>query len=111
MKTIARLALALAAAVTVATPAGAALNPPICINARLIDRQTVVDTRTIQFHMKDHKVYQTTLKGNCMSLRFNGYVFVTPMDEICNGQSIRVLKTDQICVMGPLELQERGHHA
>jgi hypothetical protein len=109
MKAATKLALALAATAALATPASAAaLNPPICINALLVDKQTVVDTRTIQFHTKDHKVYQTTLKANCMSLRFNGYIFVTWMDEICNGQSIRVLRTNEICVMG--QLQELGQH-
>jgi hypothetical protein len=111
MKTFATLAVLLAAGATLAAPASAALSPPTCINARLIDKSNVVDTRTIRFTMKDHKVYQTTLKGNCMTLKFFGYVFVTPMDEVCDGQSIRVLKTDQVCVMGPLELQERGQHA
>ncbi|HUO87649.1 MAG TPA: hypothetical protein VMU08_00630 [Rhizomicrobium sp.] len=110
MKRFATLAVLLAASAAFVTPAGAALNPPTCINARLIDKSNVVDTHIIRFTMKDHKVYQTKLKGNCMSLKFFGYVFVTPTDEVCNGQSIRVLKTDQVCVLGPLELQERGQH-
>jgi hypothetical protein len=110
MKTFATLVSALAMVAALASPAGAALSPPTCINARLIDNQTVVNTRTIQFHMKDQSTYQTTLKGNCMSLKFYGFVFVTPMDEICNGQAIRVLKTDQVCVMGPMELQQHSHH-
>jgi hypothetical protein len=109
MKTFATLAVVLAAGAALATPAAATLSPPICINTRLIDKSTVVDPHTIQFHMKDRSVFQTTLRGNCQSLRYYGWVFVTPMDQICNGQSIRVLKTDQVCVMGPMELQERGH--
>jgi hypothetical protein len=60
--------------------------------------------------MKDGKVFRSNLRTPCLGLKFNGFVYVTPMDEICGGsQSIRVLRTDQVCVLGPFEPDRIGH--
>ena len=106
-------ALAVLGAVLIA-PAVAAQSGhvPVCLQSDRIDRTTVVNPQKILFRLKDGQVYSSTLRTPCLGLRFNGFVYVTPMDEICGGsQSIRVLQTNQVCVLGPFEPERIGAHA
>ena len=93
-------------------PAGAQQHSPICLQSDRIDRTTVVNPQKILFRLKDGKVYSSKLRTPCLGLNFNGFVYVTPMDEICGGsQSIRVLQTNQVCVLGPFQPEQIGAHA
>jgi hypothetical protein len=86
-------------------------HSPTCIRSYEIDRTDVVNPQRILFRLKDGQVYASNLRTPCMGLKFNGFVYVTPMDEICGGsQSIRVLQTNQVCVLGAFEPVHIGQH-
>ena len=112
MKKLATLgALAVVGAALIA-PVAAAEHAPTCLQSDRIDRTSVVNPQKILFRLKDGRVYSSHLRTPCLGLRFNGFVYVTPMDEICGGsQSIRVLQTNQVCVLGPFEPERIGAHA
>jgi hypothetical protein len=114
MKKITILSALLAAGTALAAPAAQAQDvrpAPICLQSDRIDRTTVVNPKQINFRMKDGTVYRSDLRTPCAGLRFNGFVYVTPMDEICGAQSIRVLQTNQVCVLGNFMLEKAPHHA
>ena len=73
-----------------------------CLPTRNIDHTHVVDATTVQFVMKNGTVWQNTLPAPCPGLKFHGFSFVAHgTDEVCsNGQSIRVLVTQQVCLLG-----------
>lgn len=78
-----------------------AVAAPVCLKTYLIDSTKVVDAKTLDFKMTDGTVYRNALRTSCSGLRFNGFVYVTHMDEICdNMQSIRVLETHEVCLLG-----------
>ncbi len=111
MKKLATLG-ALAVLGALIAPLAAAEHAPICLQSSRIDRTSVVNPQKILFRLKDGTVYASHLRTPCLGLRFNGFVYVTPVDEICGGsQSIRVLQTDQVCVLGPFEPERIGAHA
>ena len=85
---------------------------PTCLQSDRIDRTDVINPKQIDFRMKDGTVYRSDLNTPCTGLRFNGFVYVTPMDEVCGGsQSIRVLQTNQVCLLGKFSLEKPAHHA
>lgn len=90
-----------AAGVANAQPATADKAGQVCIEAHEIDHTHVVDPRTILYYMRDGKIWQNTLKAPCRGLEFHGYEDLVHEDEICsNAQSIRVLVTGQVCLLG-----------
>jgi hypothetical protein len=107
-----RLALAVCLA---AIPAAAALAQPmpapspsnVCLRTIDIDHTSVPDTRTILFHMKDGQIWKNALVGDCPDLKFDGFEYVVRFsDEICgNLQSIRVLRSGAVCLLGPFTPQ------
>lgn len=98
MSKIQCLALVLACAVAAIAPASAG---SICLKTYLIDRTTVVDSKTIDFRMRDGTVYRNVLLSPCRGLNFDGFVYTVRADEICdNLQSIRVLRSGQVCLLG-----------
>ena len=98
MKTVKSLSLILAFAISAIVPATAA---PTCLYSYQIDRTKVVDAKTIDFRMRDGTVYRNVLQHSCTSLPFNGFVYVTRVDQICdNLQSIRVLQSHEVCLLG-----------
>jgi hypothetical protein len=98
--------LALAACMTVLCVAPACAQPApanVCLQTNDIDRTSVPDPRTILFHMKDGRIWKNALVRACPELRFNGFEYVSqPAGEICgNLQSIRVLHSGTVCLLGP----------
>jgi hypothetical protein len=74
---------------------------PVCLKTYFIQETKIVDAKTIDFKMRDGAVYRNALRTPCPGLRFNGFVYVTRLDEICdNVQSIRVLRTNEVCMLG-----------
>jgi hypothetical protein len=75
----------------------------VCLKINWIDHTRAPDDKTIVFYMKDHTAWTTHLAGTCPQLSFNGFSYVaTPPEDICgNLQSIRVIRTGAICMMGP----------
>lgn len=112
MKTAKSLSLILAFAFLPVVPATAA---PTCLYTYQIDRTRVVDAKTIDFRMRDGTVYRNVLRNSCISLPFNGFVYVTRVDQICdNLQSIRVLQSHEVCLLGtftrmPGATVDKGH--
>jgi hypothetical protein len=98
MKTFRNLSWGVACAVALAAQASAA---PVCLRTNLIQNTTIVDAKTIDFRMSDGTVYRNTLPSACEGLRFDGFVYRVRADEICdNTQSIRVLRSGQVCLLG-----------
>jgi hypothetical protein len=98
LKTTKSLPLVLALAFSSVVPATAA---PTCLYTYQIDRTRVVDQKTIDFRMRDGTVYRNVLRNSCTSLPFNGFVYTVATDQICdNVQSIRVLQSHEVCVLG-----------
>jgi hypothetical protein len=80
---------------------GAPPQAPVCLQTFLIDHTHVVDPKTILFYMRDGTVWRNALIGTCPGLMFNGFVYVTPENDICaKQQSIRVLVTRDVCMLG-----------
>ena len=106
MKSIAIAALlsAFATSTALAQPVSPSGPGNVCIRTDYIDRTKTPDDRTILFYMKDHKVYVTHLATMCPELRFNGFIYMpTPPEQICgNLQTIRVIRTGSVCMMGPI---------
>ena len=98
MKSLLRLGAMLVIAVSAIAPASAA---PICLWTYLIDRTKVVDSRTVDFRMRNGTVYRNVLRSQCSGLLFHGFVYVTHFDDICdNMQTIRVLESGEVCSLG-----------
>lgn len=101
MKNITAAIAAAAIAVCAALPALAAA--PVCLQTYRIDHTSVLDSKTIIFHMKDGKQWKNTLMNACPSLNFHGFIMNVRggSDEVCsNQQSIKVLESGNICMMG-----------
>ena len=101
-----------AAAITIALGApaladtgGAGPEKPggnVCLKTSMIDTTKVIDSRTLDFRMRDGTVWRNALVNACPSLNFNGFVYTTYYPEICgNLQSIRVLRSHEVCMLGP----------
>jgi hypothetical protein len=95
-----KFVVSLGSAVLASTAAYAA---PVCLQSHEIKDTKVTRERTIEFRMLDGSVWQNTLVNACPELRFNGFSYVaTPPDEICgNLQSIRVIRSGSVCLLGP----------
>lgn len=76
----------------------------VCLWTYLIDHTTTVDKSTILFHMRNGKIWKNTLVQPCPGLLFHGFAYVTRDGQICsNMQSIMVLETHQVCMLGAFE--------
>jgi hypothetical protein len=98
-------ASALVGALTLASanaqPASAPNAPPVCLRPNSIDHTHTTNASTIDFYMRDGKIYRNSLKGTCPGLLFHGFIYVVHGDEICsNMQSIRVIESGEICELG-----------
>ena len=110
MNKIAALAVLLGVGAATIAPAMAAST--VCLQTNLIDRTTVVNPKTILFRMKDGKVWRSDMRTACISLKFYGFAYVTHDDQICGGsQSIRVLNTNEVCVLGKFTPETVGQHS
>ena len=109
MKAIAKLVLLLALGAASVSPAAAA---PICLSTYYIDSTHVVNAKTILFRMKNGTVWRNTLRVPCSGLLFNGFSYTVHYPELCDDlQSIRVLQTHEVCVLGKFDVPsgQRGN--
>ncbi|MBV9330504.1 MAG: hypothetical protein JOZ55_03010 [Alphaproteobacteria bacterium] len=92
------ISTALAALCAVSGAQGA----PVCLESFQIRNTTIVDPRTILFHMNNGTTWRNTLKNACPDLTFHGFVYVLHgLDEVCdNAVAIRVLESGEICLLG-----------
>jgi hypothetical protein len=99
-------ALAVAALSAGLAPALAATT---CIDTRDIkDTQQADKGKALIFTMKNGTVYRNNLKGACPDLVFDGFVWVVrnPNNTVCdNMETIRVLKSGEICQIGTFDKQ------
>ena len=90
-----------AAAAALITPAQA-----LCVSEREIVNTTPSnDGKLLTLKMRDGRVLVNHLQGVCSDLKFNGFVWVLHgVNDICeNAQSIHVLQSGQICLLGRFE--------
>jgi hypothetical protein len=45
--------------------------------------------------------YRNVMTSRCSGLLFSGFAYRTPVNEICAHQAIRVLRSGQMCFLGP----------
>lgn len=100
------------AAASLAMAAAPALAATTCINTRDIKNQTVEGRgAALLFTMKDGTQYRNRLRGVCPDLMFNGFVWVirNPDQSVCdNMETIRVLRSGEICQIGEFEKVSRA---
>jgi hypothetical protein len=59
--------------------------------------------------LKNGVVWAGALRGSCPDIRFNGFSWEVAGGQVCeNMQSIRVLRSGQICTLGKLSPQAKG---
>jgi hypothetical protein len=94
---------ALAGALAGCVWSSSAAAAPVCLDTYRIDHTSVVDARTIVFHLKDGSAWRNDLKNACPALRFWGFVYAdrSGLNEICDNQSaVQVIKSGETCVLG-----------
>jgi len=76
--------------------------PRVCIRSSDIQNsQPANDEKSITFTMRNGDKWRNDLRGRCSGLRFNGFAWVLHSDDICdNQQTLRVLQTGSICMIG-----------
>lgn len=99
------LALQLAAAgQALAAPEQVSPDNNNCLWVRDIDHTSVVDSKTVLFHMRDHTVWKNTLPTACPALNFHGFVFHSNSERVCSGVTpITVLVTHEVCALGQFD--------
>ncbi|MBN9589646.1 MAG: hypothetical protein J0G99_11630 [Alphaproteobacteria bacterium] len=82
--------------------AAPAVAAPKCLKLRDIQGAKSDDGKILKFTLRDGRVLYNYLQGTCPTLKFNGFEWVIRgADEVCEGQqSLRVLQTNEICVLG-----------
>jgi hypothetical protein len=79
----------------------------VCINTQDISSSTPENHgASILFKMRDGSRWRNTLQGRCPDLDFNGFAWtVRNADQtVCeNEQSLRVLRSGQVCLLGKFE--------
>ena len=84
-----------------ATPASAR----VCLNTRDIVGSSSKDGKILDFTMRDGTLYRNHLQGVCSDLKYEGFVWVVHgPEEVCeNMQSLRVINSGQVCVLGKFD--------
>jgi len=87
--------------------AAASLSPALarttCLNVRNIKNTSVRDVSTIDFEMRDRKVYRNTLSSPCNQLKFSAFGYHARSGQICARQAIRLDKGGT-CMLGDFVL-------
>jgi hypothetical protein len=93
-----------ALALIAATAAPAAAN--MCVQSRDILSTNSKDGKLMTFRMRDGRVLVNHLQGVCSDLKFEGFVWVLHgTEDVCeNQQSLRVLRSGQICLLGKFDV-------
>ena len=111
MRTVFTPALLAASLFLSVAPAMAA--PAICIDTRNISNSEEQDHgKAILFKMRDGTQWRSTLQGACPDLAYNGYSWTirNPDNTVCeNVQSLRVLQSGEVCVLGKFEKIAPAH--
>jgi len=90
----------LAALCLICSPASAQAAAT-CLNVDQIQNSDSPDGKTLILKMKNGKVWESALKGNCSGIRFFGFSWSTFGGRVCDeGQLVRIPQTGQICGVG-----------
>jgi len=77
-----------------------------CLRTRDIVSTASKDGKTLVFKMRDGRTLVNHLQGICPNLKFEGFAWVIRggVDEVCeNAQSLRVLRSGEVCVLGKFD--------
>ena len=115
MKTILLSGVAAALLITAQTAFAQPGRAPICLPTRNIAQTSPSpDGTAITFRMTDGSVWRNDLRGRCPDLRWDGFSWTTsdPMEQVCeNEQTIRVIRSAEVCALGKFtQLEPAGHH-
>ena len=93
------------AAIAMTMVAGAAQAAPICLRTYdMLETQPAKDGASIVFKMRDGSAWRNDLHGSCPDLWFaTGFVWSVKNGDgtVCeNEQSLHVLRSAQICMLG-----------
>ena len=74
-------------------PSPVATGPAVdCISLRTIRSTTVIDNRTIDFHVSGRKAYRNTLPFQCPQLGYNqAFGYATSQSQLCSLDIITVI--------------------
>jgi hypothetical protein len=99
-----KVIIAISALIVASVSPAAAVN--MCVQSRDILSANSKDGKLMTFRMRDGRVLVNHLQGTCSDLRFEGFSWVLHgTDEVCeNQQSLRVLRSGQICVLGKFDV-------
>jgi len=91
-------------ALTVAAMSPAAAK--MCVQSRDIVSANSKDGKLMTFRMRDGRILVNHLQGVCSDLKFQGFSWVVHgTDDVCeNEQSLKVLRSGQICVLGKFDI-------
>ena len=97
------VAVASLAAIPFATAETTSKTNNVCLDADHIVSTTVVDDRTVLYHMRGNVIWKNTLPRPCPGLKFQqGFSEEIRSGFVCsNTQMIRVLRTGAVCSLGP----------
>jgi hypothetical protein len=99
-----KLLFGVTAAISLIAVSAPALAATVCLPTRSITNTTPKDDGTaITFKMRDGSVWRNDLKGRCPDLKFDGFEWTirNPDGSVCeNEQTIRVLRSGEICALG-----------
>ena len=85
---------------TMTAPAQAAVT---CLRSRDIDSTNVVNSKTVDFRMRNGSVYRNNLRASCSSLKFSGFAYHAHGGTICDYQFVRMLQSGGACSLGAFE--------
>ena len=78
----------------------------ICLRTQDIVSTDSKNGKTLTFKMRDGRTLVNHLQGNCPDLKFEGFSWVIRggTEEVCeNQQSLRVLRSGEVCVLGKFD--------
>jgi hypothetical protein len=84
----------------------------VCLQSYDVKDTHVENAHTILFHMRDGSTWRNTLRNECPGLKWYGFVYhLEGTNEICsNMQSIRILRTHEVCLLGEFTPEAPPHH-
>jgi hypothetical protein len=92
-----------AAALAMAFSPASAADGPKCLQADMVDHTHVIDASNLVFYMKNGKAWLNRLPTACKSLQLHGFVIHGQDMELCGGQGVTIITSEQACVLGNFE--------
>ncbi len=92
-----------------ADDAAPAKSSPVCLDVYRIDHTEILNDHQILFHMRGKQVWVNNLTNRCSTLtRDEGFVWESRIAKYCdNLETIRVIRTGQVCMLGAFTPYEK----